>query len=901
MRTKCTFFCLFFFSLFGQSQLQFVAPFSISPTDGGSVFGIRSTGLIKVLHNFIVTDPKSSSPFSIIEGPDGRIYGVTDQGGANHKGVVYAMNADGSAFTILYTCPASGAITNTTPAFGPDGKLYVIISGMLSSMNPDGSLFASIAALPNSPNLQIDANSWVYGIGKSGSQNFIYKIKTDGTGYTAMHTLIAATEGNGISAGLCLTPTGRLFATNSTGGANGVGTLYSIRTDGTDFTVHKIFSTAPSEGRTPQGIPMYKDGKIWGTTLFGGNLGNGVIYSFDTATLAYSVIFESSKGLNTGLTAGLNGKIYGVTASNPAYIFRIDPDGLNYEEIYSVLPSGMGQPGSNHEVLYLTTNNHIVAGANNGLYSSNCIVGMDNDGQNAALLHNFGYAPDGNNPGGLVKDGANKLYGVTLSGGAEGGGLIYKMNYDGTGYTVLHDFTGSQGVSPAGKLLLASDGKLYGLCIGQQIGISGGVVFRINTDGSNYEMIRQLPPTELQITQTQGNLLEGSGGQLFGLVNSATSGGAAVFRVNKDGTGYMVLRHFSPLEGSNPQDGLIESGGYLYGACSFGGSSNNGTVFRIRPDGTGFQVVFALNSNPGNTLGVGPLAGLTDGKNGRLYGVNSFGGANSAGTIYSFIPGVTITGLTILHSFDFATTGFIVPARLILGSDGKLYGTTISGGTTNNGTFFRINTDGTGYTVLKNFDGTAGRLTWDELLEIPLLPLPVSLTDFVAQEKGSKVELSWITAQEENSDSFVVERSNDGTTDFSPVATIGAKGFSSVMTTYAAEDIHPIRGKNYYRLKMLDRDGQFKYSQIRLVEFEKGNDLISFYPNPAKNEITIESNFRGNKLNIAVTDISGRLISKQTIANASIILYNISALQVGVYTLTIGDGSSTTSYLLIKK
>ena len=386
---------------------------------------------------------------------------------------------------------------------------------------------------------------------------------------------------------------------------------------------------------------------------------------------------------------------------------------------------------------------------------------------------------------------------------------------------------------------------------------------------------------------------------MFGLVNSATSGGAAVFRVNKDGTGYIVLRHFSPLEGSNPQDGLIESGGYLYGTCSFGGSTNDGTVFRIHPDGTGFQVIFPLNSS--NSLGVAPLAGLTNGNNGRLYGVNSFGGANSAGVIYSFIPGVTITGLTILHNFDFATTGFIVPARLILGSDGKLYGTTINGGTTNNGTFFRINTDGSGYTVLKNFDGTAGRLTWDELLEIPLISLPVSLTDFVAQEKGSKVELSWITAQEENSDRFLVERSKDGTTDFIPLVTIPAKGFSSVMTTYTAEDIHPIRGKNYYRLKMMDRDGQFKYSRIRLVEFEKGNDLISFYPNPAKNEITIESSFRGNKLNISVTDISGRLINKQTVANASIIIYNISSLQEGVYTLTIGDGSSTTSYLLVKK
>ena len=264
------------------------------------------------------------------------------------------MNADGSGFTILFSCSASGSITETKPAFGPDGKLYTIISGMLCSMNLDGSAFSSIVAIPYSYNLQLDGNGWVYAIGTSGTQNFIYKVKTDGTGYNVLHTLLPATEGNGYTKGLTLTPTGRLFGVNNSGGPNIDGTLFSIRTDGTGFTIHKAFGDLPAEGANPDGLLLHKNGKIWGVTNFGGTSFNGVIFSFDTVSLSYTVIYNSAKVLVSGLTAGADGKLYSVTASNPAYVYRIDPDGQNYEQIYSTLPAGGGRPSNNDELVYHT-------------------------------------------------------------------------------------------------------------------------------------------------------------------------------------------------------------------------------------------------------------------------------------------------------------------------------------------------------------------------------------------------------------------------------------------------------------------------------------------------------------------------------------------------------------------
>ena len=503
MRQVYLILSLLLISLIGRSQLQFAGSFNLSPTDGGTVVGIRSTGTTHALHNFVVTSPKGTFRSGFAEGPDGRIYGLTKNGGANHKGVVYVMNADGSGFTILYTVPAAGNIIETKPAFGPDGKLYTIISGMLCSMNLNGSAFATIAAVPHSYSLQIDSDGWIYGINQGGPQNSIYKVKTDGSGFTVLRTLITATDGNGSTKGLTLTPTGRLFGVNNSSGPNTRGTLFSIRTDGSGFAVHKAFGVAfPNDGFSPECLLLYKDGKIWGTTASGGTNSNGVIFSYDTASLAYTVIYNSAKGLRCGLTEGTDGKFYSVTSSNPSVIYRIDSDGQNYEEIYNNLPTGGASPSINDELLYYAPTNRVIALTSTNLNFAGKAVSMDNDGQNAVSIHDYGYAPAGSGAGAIIKDGSNKIFGVTYSGGTQGGGILYSMNYDGSGYTQLYDFAGPQGRFPLGKLLLATDGKLYGLCLNVVPGAAGGGIYSINTDGSGFGIIKSFS------TATEGSITE---------------------------------------------------------------------------------------------------------------------------------------------------------------------------------------------------------------------------------------------------------------------------------------------------------------------------------------------------------------------------------------------------------
>ncbi|MEJ0101382.1 MAG: hypothetical protein WDO19_01995 [Bacteroidota bacterium] len=94
--------------------------------------------------------------------------------------------------------------------------------------------------------------------------------------------------------------------------------------------------------------------------------------------------------------------------------------------------------------------------------------------------------------------------------------------------------------------------------------------------------------------------------------------------------------------------------------------------------------------------------------------------------------------------------------------------------------------------------------------------LPVKLAAWEATPLPGKVQLEWTTATETNTSHFVIERSVDGNI-FTPVAEIPANHNSQAAIQYSKEDTDPLPGKSYYRLKMVDLDGKFEYSVIRVV------------------------------------------------------------------------------------
>jgi hypothetical protein len=137
-------------------------------------------------------------------------------------------------------------------------------------------------------------------------------------------------------------------------------------------------------------------------------------------------------------------------------------------------------------------------------------------------------------------------------------------------------------------------------------------------------------------------------------------------------------------------------------------------------------------------------------------------------------------------------------------------------------------------------------------------PLPVELISFSAQKKDRQVQLDWATASERNNDYFEIERSQDAQ-HFEYVATVKGVGNSVTKQIYQSFDANPETGVSYYRLKQVDFDGKYKYTNIASVQFN-GEAFINFFPNPAANRINyvFSSDYEG--ATIKITNTSGAII-----------------------------------------
>lgn len=335
--------------------------------------------------------------------------------------------------------------------------------------------------------------------GTTGSTNSkVFRMSKDGSGFVVLRTL-AALEGSYPFAKLTEGPDGRLFGTTQVGGSGGGGTIFKLNKDGTDFEVLKNFGNRQAvDGSLPAAPVMFaSDGLIYGATVYGGTNGSGTVFRLAEAGGSYTV------------------------------------------------------------------------------------------------LHNFGFTDGQNAMSGIIEDEAGLLYGTTAHGGDRGWGVAYRMNKDGSGFTILHSFlSGNQdGGEPYAALLHGSDGVLYGTAANGGTDPSGahldGIVYRLNTDGTGYRILWSFGGSSTDGEGPTSTLVEGNDGALYGTTRFGGSAGkGTVFRLNRDGSRYTVLHQFGAqdLDGSEPIAGLVRAtDGLFYGTTFGGGEMGLGTVFRLVP------------------------------------------------------------------------------------------------------------------------------------------------------------------------------------------------------------------------------------------------------------------------------------------------------------------------------
>ena len=151
--------------------------------------------------------------------------------------------------------------------------------------------------------------------------------------------------------------------------------------------------------------------------------------------------------------------------------------------------------------------------------------------------------------------------------------------------------------------------------------------------------------------------------------------------------------------------------------------------------------------------------------------------------------------------------------------------------------------------------------------------------------------MTWETASELNNDRFEVERSADGI-DFGVIGEVKGFGTTTATQYYSFIDANPVAGTNYYRLRQVDFDGAFEYTDIKSVHFGEATQSFSVFPNPASDELQISTPFFSNQsVDIHIFNNQGQLMKQQTFGANNRHTLNISDLANGLYLIQLTSGN----------
>jgi uncharacterized repeat protein (TIGR03803 family) len=461
-----------------------------------------------------------------------------------------------------------------------------------------------------------------------------------------------------------------------------------------------------------------------------------------------------------------------------------------------------------------------------GVHGYGVIFSMDPDGNNFTVMKDFDATNTGFDPHGGLIFTATRAYGVTSFGGTHNQGVIYSINQDGTGYEVIHNFEREEGAQPERSLVM-SDSALYGVTLLGGTDESG-VLFRVDTTGANYEVLHHF--SGAQGSFPSGSLVSGTEALLFG----TTSGGGldnkgTVFQFNKETKEIKTLLDFSTVNAQNPTGTMVLADTILYGLAL--GGVGDGVLFSVKTDGTGFVKVVDKDSESagryGNSLEL---------KDSIIYVSMRQGGTDDVGVLFS----VKTNGENFKKLFDFSYASGAVPEGAIIVTDTLLYGMTQMGGPDGAGVAYSIHPDGTGYTPLFTFDDNAGSSSGR-----------MKSTNGVQNTSGS------------------VSLFNDAL-------------YATVTSTTDRTTIGTIR--RYEFDTGGDEDGGGEEDAVTEITPDE-EDVISVFPNPAANFVTVES---PTNPHLVLMDVSGRRL---VIVRSGERTIDLTRLSAGIYFLVV-DGKT---------
>jgi uncharacterized repeat protein (TIGR03803 family) len=745
------FICAFIFGqLQSQAQPTLFGMTSAGGNQFGSIFGIP-TGGTSLSSQYIFEGISGQNPrySNLIQALNGKLYGMTYEGGSNNVGVLFEYDAA----TNTYTKKVDFSTTNGAYPIGSliqasNGKLY----GMTSQggANYGGVLFEYDAATnvytkkfdfsyangasPNGSLIQA-SNGKLYGMTSSGGINFrgvLFEYDLGTNVYTKKFEFSGA-DGAFPYGSLIKASNGKLYGMTSEGGSNNVGVLFEYDLGIDVYT--KKFDFSSADGRSPFGsLIQASNGKLYGMTFAGGASGLGVLFEFDAGTNVYTKKFDfsSANGENPegSLLQASNGKLYGMTkaggASGLGVLFEYDVATNVYTKKFDFSsadghsPFGSLIQASNGKLYGMTS-----AG---GAYYSGVLFEYDAATDVYTKKVDFSKDVNGANPWGSLLQASNgKLYGMTSRGGTNNSGVLFEYDAATDVYTKKVDFstTNNGGVFPYGSLLQASNGKLYGMT-GQGGTSDAGVLFEYDAGANVYT--KKFDFSSADGAFPLGSLIQASNGKLYGMTGSGgTNASGVLFEYDAGTNVYTKKFDFSSANGANPKGSLIQaSNGKLYGMTSQGGTGGAGVLFEYDAGANVYTKKFDFSSADGAY----PYGSLLQASNGKLYGMTSNGGINFGGVLFEYDAATDVYTKKVDFEFaNFGVNGGVPFGSLLQASNGKLYGMTYDGGASGLGVLFEYDPNSNVYVKKFDFSGSTGnRPRYGNLIEVNLSTTCISST-----------------------------------------------------------------------------------------------------------------------------------------------------------------------------
>jgi hypothetical protein len=211
--------------------------------------------------------------------------------------------------------------------------------------------------------------------------------------------------------------------------------------------------------------------------------------------------------------------------------------------------------------------------------------------------------------------------------------------------------------------------------------------------------------------------------------------------------------------------------------------------------------------------------------------------------------------------------------------DGTQY-TGPSGSTSNGVNYAQLN-------GITSFSGGTGAI-----ILVPDQTLPIDWQSFTGTTDNKFNYLNWVTASEQNTQSFEVQRSKDGVS-FERIGTVTAAGTSNMSKSYNFTDRTPLVGQNYYRIRMIENTGNDAYSNVVVLEVSGQPSGYTVYPNPTADQITLELEADKTELvEVQIMDVLGRVVVEKSFS----VVNGKNQLQLDLKKLVAGNYSLKASY-----